>query len=134
LQIRAIVELHTNNGAVFSFGSGAALGHKDSSTKLKPTVISLFKMQQQCIVQVATSCTHALALGTDKLSLFGWGSGQPELIAHNQLNQPDYRGQREPARVVTAGDDVKPQAHAQFVAIACGNRHNVAVNQDGEVT
>ncbi|TMW57530.1 hypothetical protein Poli38472_003455 [Pythium oligandrum] len=132
LEQHADAELHAYNGAVLVAGMGPAIprgSNKPGSTQ-EPAPLQLvdaFKLRQVQIVSIALSSTCALALTSDRQSLFAWGRCLPcvyedDVEAATILTQP---GPRRLATRFSAGNRVQQ--------LACGLRHALVLTEDGNV-
>lgn len=67
----------TDNGAVYSFGSGSnfCLGHGEQHDELQPRVIQTFRRKNIHVVRVSAGDEHAVALGSN-----GYVSLDPNMI------------------------------------------------------
>lgn len=112
--------LVTEHGDVYTWGDGrkGQLGHpNEPSQKQVPKLVK--SLSSVHVVQVACGSAHTICL-TDTGVLWSWG---------NATNGQPGHGERQIVRTPKKIDypDCK-----NIVAIACGNKHCLAINADGE--
>ncbi|XP_027342223.1 ultraviolet-B receptor UVR8 isoform X1 [Abrus precatorius] len=73
----------TENGAVYSFGSGAnfCLGHGEQHNELQPRAIQKFRRKGVHIVRVSAGDEHAVALDSNGF-VYTWGKGYCGALGH----------------------------------------------------
>jgi alpha-tubulin suppressor-like RCC1 family protein len=111
--------LVTESGRVYTWGDGRAgqLGHShDPSVKQTPRQVE--KFNDVFVVMVACGRSHTVAL-SDRKEVWSWGEAR-----YGQLGLSDRQTRRAPERV-------QQEACKQIKFIACGDKHTVAVRDDG---
>lgn len=112
--------LVTEHGDVYTWGDGrkGQLGHpNEPSQKQVPKLVK--SLSSVHVVQIACGSAHTICV-TDQGHLWSWG---------NASNGQTGHGDRQPARVPKKID--APEAR-NIVAIACGNKHCLAINDKGK--
>ncbi|XP_050218366.1 ultraviolet-B receptor UVR8 isoform X2 [Mercurialis annua] len=73
----------TNNGAVYSFGSGFnfCLGHGEQHNEFQPRAIQTFKRKDIHVVRVSAGDEHAVALDSSGF-VYTWGKGYCGALGH----------------------------------------------------
>ncbi|XP_021894701.1 probable E3 ubiquitin-protein ligase HERC3 isoform X2 [Carica papaya] len=73
----------TNNGAVYSFGSGSnfCLGHGEQHNEFQPRAIQTFRRKGIHVVRVSAGDEHAVALDSNGL-VYTWGKGYCGALGH----------------------------------------------------
>ncbi|KAH7544169.1 hypothetical protein JRO89_XS15G0120700 [Xanthoceras sorbifolium] len=73
----------TDNGAVYSFGSGSnfCLGHGEQHDEFKPRVMQTFRRKNIHVVRVSAGDEHAVALDSNGF-VYTWGKGYCGALGH----------------------------------------------------
>jgi len=145
IEQRAIIEMQASNGAVYTFGSGVALGQPEKHLPLyKPRVLDHFKMEQVKIRSMSSSPMHALAISEDGTP-YVWGNHPTSEVAANVnkdvfINATNHSHDAYAVAAYSTPSVMEPllsniiqNLDKNITATACGNRHCVVLSEDGAI-